>query len=37
VSGNAIKRLYAAGIYPITVFVKAQSPDNLLLVFLFPR
>ena len=30
VSGNAIKRLQAASIYPITVFIKAQSPDNLL-------
>jgi len=33
VSGNAIKRLHAAGIYPISVFVKAQLPENLLYVF----
>ena len=32
VSGNAIKRLHAAEIYPISVFIKAQSPDNLLYV-----
>lgn len=30
VSGNAIKRLHAAGIYPISVFIKAQSPEGLL-------
>ncbi|OXU31921.1 hypothetical protein TSAR_008226 [Trichomalopsis sarcophagae] len=30
VSGNAIKRLYAAQLYPIALFVKVNSPDSML-------
>jgi len=30
VSGNAVKRLHMASIYPITIFIKAQTPENLL-------
>ncbi|XP_025080159.1 disks large homolog 2-like isoform X5 [Pomacea canaliculata] len=30
VSGNAIKRLQVAGLYPIAIFIKPKSPDSIM-------
>ena len=32
VSGNAIKRLQVAGLYPIAIFIKPKSPELIMYV-----